>query len=92
MSDFEVHGVITAVETHEIPSKARGMPSRYEVRFKLQVTAVFDGKGRPIEAASYPYDDFRGDPGTLEGYRPGESIRLTHDRSTGRQVRTIDRL
>jgi hypothetical protein len=86
----EAHGTIVAADVHEIPNKAMGKPPRRETRLRIDVTAVFDDRGRPVEG--FPYDDFRGDSGLLAGYGVGDRVKVVYAPSTGRRITSVTRL
>jgi hypothetical protein len=90
--DYEVHGTIRSIELHEIPNKARGKPSRQETRLRLDVDAVFDGRGNRLDAADFPYDDFRGAGEIAREFGDGDAVKLTFAASTGRTVKSISRV
>lgn len=87
--DYEVHGIIRAIEVHEIPNKARGKPSRNEARLRIEVTAVFGHQGQPLDPADFPHEDFRGAGDIAHDLSAGDPVKLTYAPSTGRTIKSI---
>ncbi|HET6708274.1 hypothetical protein [Amycolatopsis sp.] len=73
-----------------MPNKAQGKPARAETRFRLDVDAVFDGRGNRL--ADFPYDDFRGDGEIAREFGAGDAVKVTFAASTGRTVKSISRV
>ena len=86
-----VFGTIEKVYLHEIPNKALGKKPKIVVRIELQVTEVYF-KNRKINTSDFSYPTFRGNTDLIDLYKEGDKVKITCTTTSGRHIKTIEKL
>lgn len=87
-----VIGIISAIESVEIPNKAKGKPSRKEMRITLDISEAYDPEGEAVDINAYDYPSFAGDINRINDYSKGEKVKIICTSATGRHIKEIEKV